>query len=82
MALVVPPERLASLPSILRGVTPAEANRMRDELRRQRRRLWYASIYGECGVGSLTAAEHAVSIPDSDDAFATLMRIFAERLGR
>ena len=89
MALVVPPERLASLPSILRDVTPADARTMRDELRRQRRRLWYASIYGECGAAPPAAAppasEDAVSmgvLPDSDDAFATLMRIFAQRLGR
>ena len=84
MALVVPPERLASLPSILRGVTPADARRMRDELRRQRQRLWYASIYGECGAAPAPPApEDAVStgvLPDSDDAFAALMRIFADRL--
>ena len=55
MALVVPPERLASLPSILRDVTPADARRMRDELRRQRQRLWYASIYGECERGAAPA---------------------------
>ena len=72
--------RLASLPSILRDVTPADARRMRDELRRQRQRLWYASIYGECGAAP--PARDAVStgvLPDSDD-FASAMRIFAQRL--
>ena len=49
----------------------------RDELRRQRQRLWYASIYGECGAAPTppAPAEDAVStgvLPDSDDAFAGL----------
>ena len=71
MAVVVPPERLAQLPAILRSVTPATIQSMRRKLHCARKYLWYSSIYGSCapGIGK-----------GEPDAFDGLMRVLAARL--
>ena len=71
MALIVPPERLGELPAILRAVPPERLRAMRRALHCHRRMLWYASIYGACGLARGGTRE---------DAFDALMRVLAARL--